>query len=59
MTSTTIVITLVAAVALLLIAVLLMGVKALFVKGGRFPSPHAHDNPELRRKGIACHRDKQ
>lgn len=38
------------------IAVVLLGVKALFVKGGRFPSGHAHDIPELRRRGIGCHR---
>lgn len=38
------------------LAVVLMGVKALFVKGGKFPSGHAHDHPELRRRGIGCHR---
>ncbi|MCM1162747.1 MAG: hypothetical protein NC339_00600 [Muribaculaceae bacterium] len=41
-------------VVLLGIAVVLMGVKALFVKGGKFPSGHAHDIPALRRKGIGC-----
>lgn len=35
---------------LLLVAVLLMGVKVLFVKGGRFPSGHAHDLPALKKK---------
>ncbi len=38
------------------LAVVLLGVKVLFVKGGRFPSGHAHDNPELRRRGVGCHR---
>ena len=39
---------------LLLIAVLLLGVKALFVKGGKFPSGHVHDNPAMRKRGIGC-----
>ncbi len=36
--------------ALLLAAILLMGVKALFVKGGKFPSGHVHDLPALKNK---------
>ncbi|MCM1522633.1 MAG: hypothetical protein NC039_08285 [Muribaculaceae bacterium] len=44
-------------VALIGVAVVLLGVKVLFVKGGHFPSGHAHDIPELRRKGIGCHHD--
>ncbi|MCI9285780.1 MAG: hypothetical protein HFJ91_08345 [Muribaculaceae bacterium] len=39
------------------VALMLLGVRVLFVRNGRFPSPHAHDNPSLRRKGIGCHRD--
>ena len=39
---------------LIALAFLLLGVKVLFVKGGRFPSGHAHDVPELRRRGIGC-----
>ena len=39
---------------LLLLAVLLLGVKALFVKGGKFPSGHVADNPELVRRGMRC-----
>lgn len=46
--------TAVLAAVLIGIAVVAMGVKALFVKGGRFPSGHAHDLPELRRRGIGC-----
>ena len=38
------------------IAVVLLGVKVFFVKDGRFPSGHAHDNDRLRQKGIGCHR---
>lgn len=41
------------------LAVVLLGVKALFVRGGRFPSGHAHDIPELKRRGVGCHRDAQ
>ncbi|MCM1033898.1 MAG: hypothetical protein NC405_09145 [Odoribacter sp.] len=36
------------------IAILLLGVKVFFVKGGQFPSSHVHDSPALRRKGISC-----
>ncbi len=39
---------------LLLIAVLLLGVRVLFVKGGRFPSTHIKDSAALRQKGIGC-----
>lgn len=35
-------------------AVLLLGVKVFFVKGGRFPSGHIHDNPHMKRRGIDC-----
>lgn len=35
---------------LVAIAVVLLGVKVLFVKGGRFPSGHAHDLPALKKK---------
>lgn len=52
------VITIVAAAILVGVAVVIMGVKALFVKGGKFPTGHAHDIPELRRRGIGCaHRE--
>ena len=34
------------------LAVLLLGVKIFFVKGGRFPNTHSHDNPEMRKRGI-------
>ncbi len=41
-------------VLLLAVAVVLLGVKIFFVKGGKFPSGHVHDNPELRARGIGC-----
>ncbi|MBO5456411.1 MAG: hypothetical protein J6A20_07845 [Muribaculaceae bacterium] len=39
---------------LLALAVLLLGVKIFFVKNGKFPSGHVHDNPKLRERGIGC-----
>lgn len=36
------------------VAVILLGVKIFFVKGGKFPSGHVGDNPALREKGISC-----
>ena len=41
------------------LAVLLLGVKIFFVKGGRFPNTHIHDNPEMRKRGIKCARNKE
>ncbi len=41
-------------VILVALAVLMLGVKVLFVKGGRFPSSHVHDNPALMKKNITC-----
>ena len=38
----------------LALAVVLLGVKVFFVKGGHFPSPHISDNKYLRKKGISC-----
>ncbi len=36
------------------VAIVLLGVKVLFVKGGKFPSGHTGDSPALRKKGIGC-----
>ena len=36
------------------LAVVLLGVKIFFVKGGKFPNTHIHDNPEMRKRGIKC-----
>ena len=41
------------------LAVVLLGVKIFFVKGGRFPNTHIHDNPEMRKRGITCAKDKE
>jgi len=37
-------------IALIAVAVVLLGVKVFFVKGGKFPSGHAHDLKNLNRK---------
>lgn len=44
-------------IVLLAFAILLMGVKVFFKKGGRFPSGHVSDSPALRKKGIGCSMD--
>lgn len=36
------------------LAVVLLGVRELVVKNGKFPSGHVHDIPALRKKGIGC-----
>lgn len=36
------------------VAVVLLGIRVFFVKGGRFPSSHISDNRHLRNKGIVC-----
>ena len=32
----------------------LLAVKVIFVRGGRFPSGHVGHSPAMRRKGITC-----
>lgn len=51
-----IILTAVIAALLLGLCIVLLGVKVLFVKGGKFPSGHVHDNPALRQRGLSCHR---
>lgn len=47
-------------IAITAISALLLGVKVLFVKNGRFPSSHIGDSQALRRRGITCaHSDKE
>lgn len=46
--------TLLPAIVLVLVAIVILGVKALFVKGGKFPSGHASDIPAIRDKGVDC-----
>lgn len=46
--------TLFLAIILIAFAVVAMAVKVIFVKGGRFPSGHAHDLPALKKRGVGC-----
>ena len=36
------------------IAMLLLSVKLILKRGGKFSSQHVHDNPGLRKQGIHC-----
>ena len=51
--------TLVIVIVLISLAVMLLGVKIFFVKGGRFPNTHIHDNAEMKKRGITCARDSE
>ena len=45
--------------ALLAAAIVMLGVKVLFVKGGKFPSEHAHDLEARRRQAQARLRENE
>lgn len=51
--------TLLLTVGLIALAVILLGVKIFFVKGGKFPNTHIHANPEMKKRGITCARDSE
>ncbi|MCK9300817.1 MAG: hypothetical protein M0P23_05505 [Bacteroidales bacterium] len=36
------------------IAILLLGIRVFFVKGGKFPNSHVEGNKALKDKGICC-----
>ncbi len=36
------------------IAILLLGIRVFFVKGGKFPNSHIEGNKALKDKGICC-----
>jgi len=46
--------TLLISLAVLLIAVLLLGIRVFFVKGGKFPNTHIGGNKAMRERGITC-----
>lgn len=46
-------------VALIAVAVTLLGIRIFFTKNGKFPNTHIHDNPEMRKRGITCARDSE
>ncbi len=39
---------------IVLLCFLLLGVRVLFVKGGKFPNSHIEGNDALKKKGIHC-----
>lgn len=41
-------------IAILFIAVLLMGVKVFFTKSGKFPNTHVSGNKAMRERNISC-----
>ena len=41
-------------VIIILISILLLSLRILLVKGGKFPNTHVSGNPALRKKGIQC-----
>ncbi len=41
-------------IAIIGLSAVLLGVRVLFVKGGRFPSSHIGQSTQLRSKGIKC-----
>ncbi|MDO4511762.1 MAG: hypothetical protein Q4B68_08100 [Bacteroidales bacterium] len=46
-------------IALMAVAVALLGVRVFFVKGGKFPNTHIHSNKHMRERGITCAHDKE
>ncbi|MCP9611603.1 hypothetical protein [Coprobacter tertius] len=36
------------------LAFILLGIKVIFVKNGRFPSTHIGDSKEMRKRNISC-----
>ncbi|MBO8440508.1 MAG: hypothetical protein IAC51_07645 [bacterium] len=50
----TLLITLLVTLVLLLVGVAAMGLRAIFVKGGKFPDIHIGSNREMRKRGITC-----
>ena len=46
--------TLLITVIILVICVVLLSVKVIFKKGGKFPNTHIEGNAALREKGICC-----
>lgn len=41
-------------IAIVGISALLLGIRVLFVKGGKFPSSHIGDSEHMRKRGISC-----
>ncbi len=43
------------AIIIISLCVLLLSLKIILKKGGRFPSTHVGDSKEMRKRGIGCH----
>ncbi|WP_455496776.1 hypothetical protein [Coprobacter sp.] len=41
-------------VAIVGLAFVLLGIKVIFVKGGKFPNMHIGANREMKKRGISC-----
>lgn len=46
--------TILISIGVIALSIILLGVKVFFVKGGKFPSLHIHDNPAMRKMNIHC-----
>ena len=40
--------------AIVALAFILLGIKVIFVKGGKFPNTHIGANKEMKKRGISC-----
>jgi len=49
--------TLLLTLALVALAVMLLGVRIFFVRGGKFPNTHIHGNVHMKKRGITCAHD--
>lgn len=47
-------ITILIAVAIIGVALLLLGVKMLLLKNGKFPNTHVSGNPKMKECGVGC-----
>ena len=51
--------TILLSICVIALCIILLGVKVLFVKNGKFPSGHIHDNPAMRKHNIECARHEE
>lgn len=51
--------TILLSIGVIALCTILLGVKVLFVKNGKFPSGHIHDNPAMRKHNIECARHEE
>ena len=49
--------TILLSIGVITLCIVLLGVKVFFVKGGKFPSMHIHDNPAMRENHIHCYKE--